>query len=336
MSDPGTLRTRFSSDGLFADLPPDRAARAWRELCAERFGHVEIEARDDARFFGFMDSLSLDAGVTIGQGALNVKRIARTVATVRARPDDRMTLMINTTGTRNVIRHLGRELQYEHGSATLFSHVHPSEFLDVPPGPVLQIVMDHQRLSSRVPHLEDRLAVEARGNSDTLRLLINYSQLLLEDEQGFTKGLAELAAAHLVDLAALVLGADRDFAVHAHERGVRAARLASVLHIIKENFGDAGLSAAIIAARLGVTPRYVHLLLDESGKNFSQHLKERRLVAARDMLADLRKLNMKIADVACAVGFSDVAHFNRSFRARYGMTPSDVRAHAILNDVVLR
>jgi AraC-like DNA-binding protein len=33
----------------------------------------------------------------------------------------------------------------------------------------------------------------------------------------------------------------------------------------------------------------------------------------------------RIIDIALACGFADISYFNRAFRARYGVTPSDVR-----------
>jgi AraC-like DNA-binding protein len=76
---------------------------------------------------------------------------------------------------------------------------------------------------------------------------------------------------------------------------------------------------------LGVTPRYVHLLLEETGKSFTHHVLERRLERAAALLRDLRWHNRKIADVAAAAGFNDLSYFNRAFRRRFGATPSDVR-----------
>jgi AraC-like DNA-binding protein len=80
-----------------------------------------------------------------------------------------------------------------------------------------------------------------------------------------------------------------------------------------------------IAAELGVTPRYVHLLLEETGKSFTHHLLEKRLDRASALLRDPRWRQRRIADIALATGFSDLSYFNRTFRRRYGTSPSDVR-----------
>jgi AraC-like DNA-binding protein len=46
---------------------------------------------------------------------------------------------------------------------------------------------------------------------------------------------------------------------------------------------------------------------------------------ARRMLADRRYRHLSIAQLALECGFGDISYFNRSFRRRYGETPSDVR-----------
>jgi AraC-like DNA-binding protein len=46
------------------------------------------------------------------------------------------------------------------------------------------------------------------------------------------------------------------------------------------------------------------------------------------VLADPRRVAAKVSVVALDYGFADVSYFNRVFRRRYGVTPSDVRAQA--------
>jgi len=39
-------------------------------------------------------------------------------------------------------------------------------------------------------------------------------------------------------------------------------------------------------------------------------------------------IDVRICDIALQTGFSDISHFNRLFRWRFGDTPKGVRAHA--------
>jgi AraC-like DNA-binding protein len=76
---------------------------------------------------------------------------------------------------------------------------------------------------------------------------------------------------------------------------------------------------------LGVTPRYVHLLLEESGKSFTHHVLERRLVKAAALLRNSQLRHRKIADIAAEARFNDLSYFDRAFRRHYGATPSEIR-----------
>ena len=46
------------------------------------------------------------------------------------------------------------------------------------------------------------------------------------------------------------------------------------------------------------------------------------------MLRDPRYAAWTISAVAYSVGFGDLSYFNRTFRRRFGATPSDIRAAA--------
>jgi|SRR5580698_3484538 AraC-like DNA-binding protein len=109
---------------------------------------------------------------------------------------------------------------------------------------------------------------------------------------------------------------------------IRAARRAAVLREIENRIGDPGLSAISIARLLGITSRYVHLLLEETGKSFTYHVLERRLERAVVLLRDPRWRYRKIAEIAAESGFTDLSYFNRAFRRHFGTTPSDIRATA--------
>jgi AraC-like DNA-binding protein len=139
----------------------------------------------------------------------------------------------------------------------------------------------------------------------------------------------DLYGEHIIDLVALALGADGEGRAVAEERGARAARLATILREIERRSGDPGLSAVTIALLLGITPRYVHLLLEETGKSFTHHVLARRLERTATLLRDPRGRHRKIADIAAEAGFTDLSYFNRAFRRHFGATPSDIREAAI-------
>ncbi|MCC8937575.1 helix-turn-helix transcriptional regulator [Bradyrhizobium sp. Arg68] len=147
----------------------------------------------------------------------------------------------------------------------------------------------------------------------------------------------ELAAAfadHVCDLLALALGPTRDAAEQARTRGLPAARLQAIKDDMAANLRWPELSVHGIAARHGVSVRYVQQIFEESGLTFTAYLTEQRLTAAYKALRRRAPVDVPVSTIAFDCGFASVAHFNRLFRRRFGCTPSDVRnaARALRTD----
>jgi len=91
---------------------------------------------------------------------------------------------------------------------------------------------------------------------------------------------------------------------------------------IQENFGSA-INLESISQKAGFNATYFSLLFKkETGMNFLEYLTDVRIKEAKLMLADPRK---SIADVAEAVGYSDVKHFSKLFTRSTGIHPSKFR-----------
>jgi AraC-like DNA-binding protein len=165
-------------------------------------------------------------------------------------------------------------------------------------------------------------------HTEALNLLTNYARPLLDDQTLATPDLRRLVVAHVHDLIALALGATRDAADVARCGGVQAARLRSARAYIMENSGNQNLSIAMVAAHLGVSPRYLQKLFENEDCTFSAFLLGQRLVQAHRMLTSPKFDQCKVSAIAYDAGFGDLSYFNRCFRRRYGATPRDVREAA--------
>jgi AraC-like DNA-binding protein len=94
---------------------------------------------------------------------------------------------------------------------------------------------------------------------------------------------------------------------------LRAARMQAIKADISSRLGDGDLSVSAVAARHGVTSRYVHKLFETEGATFSEYVLARRLELAHRLLTDPRFGSRSIASIALDAGFSDLSHFNRTF-----------------------
>ncbi len=160
------------------------------------------------------------------------------------------------------------------------------------------------------------------------RLFLNYARSLHDEVPHLAPEEAMLCTAHVQDLALMALGATREAAEMAAGRGLRAARLKAIKADIEHHLTLPDLTAAWIAARHGISPRYVRSLLESEGTTFGDYMASRRLLLAYRLLADPARRAMTIAQIALASGFGDLSWFNARFKRTFGMTPTDLRARS--------
>lgn len=88
---------------------------------------------------------------------------------------------------------------------------------------------------------------------------------------------------------------------------------------------DRQLTPARVAAAQHISIRYLHKLFEGQGSTIGRWIQHRRLEEARRELARPGRGDLTVSAVARRWGFTSATHFSRSFRARYGVSPSDWR-----------
>ena len=128
---------------------------------------------------------------------------------------------------------------------------------------------------------------------------------------------------HLIELLTLAIDRTSETADVAHS-SVRTAHLKRAKEVIRRNLSNADLSPDLVADACGISKRYLHEIFADGNGTVSQHIREQRLIAARNMLQMPNPGPM--SDIAYRFGFSDQAQFSRLFKAMFGQTPSGFRA----------
>jgi AraC-like DNA-binding protein len=292
---------------------------------AELFEHFsntgELDPAPDVPFRAAMNSIHI--GTTLlGRCDGTFTTVRREYRQVLATNDDRYCLARNTGNREAMVTHRGRDFVMRPGAMVLLKLDEP--FFSADGANTKRFTNVHlptTTLRAMVPGVDEMVGCElAPGGA--LSLAMDYSDLLLRHPRAVDEaGMA--IAAHLLDLAALGLGARGDHAIAARRGGLRAVRLKAVLQIMEKRFSEPDFSAQRLAHAAGLSERYVNELLFEAGASFTTRLNELRLRRAADLLAhgDQRR----ISDIAFECGFNDLSYFNRCFRRRFGLTPTAVR-----------
>jgi AraC-like DNA-binding protein len=68
--------------------------------------------------------------------------------------------------------------------------------------------------------------------------------------------------------------------------------------------------------------------MEEQRETLTHYISRKRLEKAMKMLTVHQTRHWRISDIAYACGFSDISHFNHSFRRRFGDSPRSFRGSA--------
>ncbi|MED5387744.1 MAG: AraC family transcriptional regulator [Pseudomonadota bacterium] len=108
-----------------------------------------------------------------------------------------------------------------------------------------------------------------------------------------------------------------------NQLGVETSLGQRVRQCIQDAIGHSLPRKESIAERLGMNVRTLHRRLADEGHSWQKLLDEVRLREARQLL---RQSQAPQADIAEALGYSDIRSFQRSFKRHTGITPGQFRA----------
>jgi AraC-like DNA-binding protein len=136
---------------------------------------------------------------------------------------------------------------------------------------------------------------------------------LRERRDGYGEAAISLLTLLLVDVGRLAASSATDTRFHTDPL------LASVFSVIEDRFAE-GISLSDIAQVVSLTPGYLTTLVRQrTGRPVQEWITERRMAAARRLLADTAR---SIDEIAAAVGYNDGGYFVRTFRRYHGVTPA--------------
>lgn len=188
------------------------------------------------------------------------------------------------------------------------------------------IILPRASLDARVANVDDFVMRPTAPDAQLTRLLADYCRLVQRDAARARAPARATMARHLADLVALALRGDSEKPSRREAEAAADARLVTVMEKMAALANDPGLSLPALARACGCSPRNIQMVLERAGLSFTGCLLDLRLARAFRMLSNSHAHPPRVSDVALAVGFSDISYFNRRFRARFGDTPTGVRA----------
>jgi len=184
---------------------------------------------------------------------------------------------------------------------------------------VLAVASDalHGRFTGKLKFSEPRV-VTPGGFADVFSHMLDVTARTLENLSDVEWSTIAQSLVDLLLTMAHRLSAPTSDASH-------SATLHRICQTIERRLDDADLSPARVAQTEGISERYLQKLFEGAGDNFTHYVRERRLQRAWADLSNPTEAHRSISEIAYRCGFVDSAHFSRTFRQRFGMSPREFR-----------
>jgi AraC-like DNA-binding protein len=314
-------------------LAPANTSAAWRDAVCDTFVRLECELEKRSPFHGL-----LEAGAV---GDLHVARVKsspqvvnRTRELAEQASEAFVLLSIQTRG-KTFIQQGKNETMLTPGCIAFYDTARP--YTLSLPNDFDQIVLHLPRdlVEKNAPGGLDHMAEKLNASNPFAQAILALAPQLLRVATAAPTILAQRTAAAAIDLIALALaslandketmqGTNRDSAVLTSASAdsiVWRARDAISQHIDDTNFNPAAL-----AAQVKVSLRSLQEVFKAQGTTPSDCIWEMRLEYARNLLSTQQNQQDSITTLAYRAGFSDIAHFSRRFRQRFGVSPKEYRS----------
>ncbi|MCP3464561.1 MULTISPECIES: AraC family transcriptional regulator [unclassified Bradyrhizobium] len=295
-----------------------REYEAWREETCRLLCRLDISP-SEGDSIDCQLRVSLLGGLTLSVPSGSSAHFERTREILRDGYDD-LVLVIATAG-RVLITQEEREIELSESQMCLMDMSLLSKISQRDGVQFKTVAMPRSTLLTAYPRAENGIS-QVLGDRPKLRETISrYHDLSTNLAPHLDVVGQQLMAQHMVDLVGLLLGteAERESGGHAAARFdlMRADMLASL--------GRHDLSLGSIARKHGLSQRHAQRFFAQAETTFTEFVLEHRLMLARKLLLDPINRSRKIIDVAYLSGFADLSYFNRAFRQRFGMTPTEMR-----------
>ncbi|MFF7890008.1 helix-turn-helix domain-containing protein [Streptomyces sp. NPDC020794] len=308
----------LSFDGVVAG---DRA-EFWRDACTRTFVGVEPSGRPDEAIGGRVRAYEVD-GLAVGDVAATAQSMTRTQRLVEEADAHYLLLALQVQGVGGIAQGDSRS-RLDPGDCVILESRRAFE-LDFSESFNLWVFAFPQHLV-RLSEQEQR-GLAARRVDGRTGLAGVARRALLDlagnaDELSRTQSAGALALANdlLVALLGEPLAGSRRLA-----GSLQRTLLLRIRDHIERNLADPGLDPVQVAAAFGISTRYLHKLFEPERETVAHYIRDLRLEQVRLRLLDPRFADRPISALAFDAGFGDQSGFNRAFKAKYGVSPRELR-----------
>jgi AraC-like DNA-binding protein len=283
-------------------------------LLAEPFDRQEFSARLDFADLGQF---------TIGEirSTASIVRHSREHAAIAREPRFLVALQLEDACR---FRQMGRDTLLQSGDLALFDSTLPFDVVTSAPHGLLVLGIPHLLLRKSIACPEIVLGLRLRGDAELSGLVSRFIRSFWFDYRN------RLDAAPLpritVAILDLIASAYSPPAARSESSSASTLWRVRIKEYIEAHLDEPELSPAQVAAALRISTGYLHRLFHNGDETVVRHVQNRRLEECAQALTDPAQHGRTVTEIALSRGFSNLSHFSRVFRARYGTSPREYRA----------
>jgi AraC-like DNA-binding protein len=303
-------------------MPDFRSLKAWREEIGRHLLKLDFVPEEEHLFFAKLMPVFEYQDVRVTGVAMCAGTTSRDSALAAEGPP---TYAIVIAGRQPIqVSHGSGDFRLPAGSATVMRNWKPGKMASRSGLAYRAIVLPESDLATSHFAAERACGRPIVRSKSVLPLLRSYVRLL--EKSGPINDLARSEVRrHLGELARLLIGPNHADESIGDDSDIGDVRLRTILDFLDTHHADPYLTVARAASSAGVSVRYLEHLLERGGQTYTSIVREHRLQHAKSLLDDPAKRTMRIVDIALGSGFSDLSHFNRLYRRRFGEAPSQSR-----------
>lgn len=299
------------------DFPPKQQFDAWCAALNE--SHLEwiLNKPDSLQFSGEIKMRHI-GGIRVLHCRCEPCDGRRTKREIRQSEEEYFGLLLIYEG-HELVRCGEKVAQLDKSSIVLWDSTHPVEFhLGTGLKKVTLLVPQYQ-LRNRFPHVDNFVGEKIDLSSGLGAVAASHIAALGSEAYLIESGWGDSIVDLTLELIATCLQAKQPRPVTKARREL----FADIRNYIENTLDDPDLGPGSVAARFGISSRYLHLLFEDAGVSVSNWILHRRLEQCRRELVRIKPFRSSITKIAFRWGFNDSAHFSRSFKKFYGLSPSD-------------
>ena len=311
-----------------SDAGSDASFDDWHLALKKSCGQFEAERQKHAFFRGHVQEKHC-GGLPVSRILTNAQRVVCHAVNhpgARDRADDTQCFLVVQHSGYARMSQLGWTCEMAPGDLVFMDAAYGCEIVPLGLMEHVSIHLDRAWVQGLVPQNGNRMSKLSRQTSCARMLHMVAGQICVETANGamdIDDGDALQGA--LVTLLRQVLRQPDDAALRMGDAAVDARLLHQAKAKIDAELQDPRLSPQRLADELEMSVRQLYRLFEQESDSVCRYIQRARLTRAAQDLQNPYSGDRSLTEIAYAWGFSDSAHFSRSFKKQFCVSPRDYR-----------